>query len=166
MSALVPAIVPWLLLGAPVDPTRPGKAGGAADWLRLVPEMKPIPELEAGSPCREDAFGREVARAAADLKGKLPDVEKQVTPGAVRSLSRWAQKEMKAYDKVPPWAGVAWKPVRADDKQGRLVLEGTVDTLPSHHPLVTRWLKAYLVYDTATKKVVRVIVTIRGQAVE
>ncbi len=72
---------------------------------------------------------------------------------------------MKSNQKVPSLAKVAWKPA-GDDKQGRLVLEGTADTLPSHHRLVTRWLKVYLVYDEKTREAVRVIVTIRGERLE
>ena len=42
----------------------------------------------------------------------------------------------------------------------------TIDTLPTHQPLVTRWLKVYVVFDLHEKSVSAVVVTIRGQRLE
>jgi hypothetical protein len=45
---------------------------------------------------------------------------------------------MKAYATVPPLEKVQLQPVAADEKQGIILLESTIDTLPAHNPLVTR----------------------------
>jgi hypothetical protein len=127
--------------------------------------MMPIEGLRLGAVPQGDTIARQIQEARADLEKKRPQIETYLTPRVVRSLSRWAQPQMKGYLKVPSLARVAWKPAGCAEK-GRLVLEGTVDTLPTHHALVTRWLKVYLVYDGKNQEVVRVTVTIRGERLE
>jgi len=135
--------------------------------LSLLPEMERHADIDGGRPCQPDAFPKERAAALADWQKKKRDwVAKQVTPEAVRKLSRWAQKEMEQYKAVSSLAKVEFHPVARHEADGRLVLEGTVDTLPTHSPLVTRWLKVLLVYDEGSGSVVRVVVTIRGQLLE
>ena len=73
---------------------------------------------------------------------------------------------MEEYSAVPALTDVALQPIGVDKKGGKLVLEGTVDTLPSHHPIVTRWLKVYVVYDIPGRKISHVTFTIRGQVLE
>ena len=73
---------------------------------------------------------------------------------------------MKAYTTVPPLEKAQLQPVAADEKQGIILLESTSDTLPTHHPLVTRWLKAFVRYDTRGRKIAHVTITIRGQRLE
>ncbi len=136
------------------------------EWLVLVPEMKAFPELQLGKPCAPSAFADQTTQAQTALKKKLPEMHKQLTPEVVRSLSRWAQRQMTGYVRVPTWDRVVWKPMRQDATTGQLVLEGTLDTLPTHSALVTRWLKGYVVYDPAKKDIVRVIITIRGERME
>jgi len=132
----------------------------------IVPEMGYVPEVNDWAACKPDAFPEETAKALADWKTKLPWVSKRVTPELARRLSGWAKEQMKQYQAVPPLGKVAFKPVR-QDKQGRkLVLEGTVDTLPTHSPIVTRWLKLFLLCDRHSGTVLRVTVTIRGQILE
>lgn len=46
------------------------------------------------------------------------------------------------------------------------MLEGTIDTLPTHSPLVTRWPKVYLVVDRRNKAILRVVITIRSDRKE
>ncbi len=53
-------------------------------------------------------------------------------------------------------------PSGTDPQREKLVLEGTIDTLPTHSPLVTRWLKVYLVVDLRNKAILRAVITIRG----
>ena len=134
--------------------------------LRLVPEMEPIAEADTWTRCEKDAAGEHAAHARADWKKKAAAVEKRVTPKVVRSLSRWAKKQMEKYQKVPPLKDAAWTPIRRHNRDGTLVFEATLDTLPSHSPIVTRWLKGYLLYDPARKSITRVIITIRGQLLE
>ena len=148
--------------GEPEGSSSPGRPG----WLLFVPEMEAFPELTAGTACRAEDVAGEAARARAALKGKLPDMQKHLTAEAVRALSRWARAQMAAYEKVPALAGVRWEAVRRDEGKKNLVLEGTVDTLPSHAVLVTRWLKVYALYDGGRDEVRRVVVTIRGERQE
>jgi hypothetical protein len=42
-------------------------------------------------------------------------------------------------------------------------VSGTIDALPTHSPLVTRWLKVYLFYDLYARSIARITITIRGQ---
>jgi len=54
----------------------------------------------------------------------------------------------------------------ANEEQSTILLESTIDTLPTHHRLVTRWLKAFVRYDTRGQKIAHVTITIRGQRLE
>jgi hypothetical protein len=155
---LVPSIAPQE--AAPSE--RPVKM---PPWLALVPEMMPIEGVRFGTMPSEDTIAQQVKDARTDLEKKRPEIEKHVTPEVVVSLSRWAKSQMQGYHKVTSLAKVIWKPVGSDEK-GRLVLEGTVDTLPTHSPLVTRWLKVFLIFDEKKREVARVIVTIRGELLE
>jgi hypothetical protein len=105
-------------------------------------------------------------RANAAWKEESKRLTMLLTAAHVRSLSRWAKEQMKAYQTVSPLADVRLQPIGVDDRSSRIVLEGTIDTLPSHHPLVTRWLKVYVLYDTLDRKIVHVSLTIRGQVLE
>ena len=73
---------------------------------------------------------------------------------------------MEQYGAVPALETVKLEPLGTDPRQETLVLEGTIDTLPTHSPLVTRWLKVYVCYDLRGKTVSRVTITIRGQRLE
>lgn len=132
----------------------------------MVPEMEQIPGFDGGTPCKPGDFAEDVAKALADWAAKRPSIQPLVTPRAVRDLSRWARKQMEDYRRVPPLDKVAFQPMAFHQEARRLVLEGTLDTLPSHSPLVTRWLKLYLLYDQAKQSIVKVAVTIRGQLQE
>ncbi|MBM4034114.1 MAG: hypothetical protein FJ291_20365 [Planctomycetes bacterium] len=132
----------------------------------LVPEMEPIAGLDGGTPCKPEEFAADVAKAQADWAAKRPGIEPLVTAQKVRELSRWAKKEMQEYRRVPSLAKVAFRPAYLHKEAGHLVLEGTADTLPTHSPLVTRWLKVYLLYDQGKQAIVKVAVTIRGEVQE
>ena len=97
---------------------------------------------------------------------KAPTIQTLLTPERGRSLSRWAVKQMEAYAAVPSLEKSRLQPVAADEKQGTLLLESAIDTLPTHSPLVTQWLKAFVRYDTRGKKISHVTITIRGQRLE
>ncbi len=81
-------------------------------------------------------------------------------------MSRWAKPQMDDYAAVPVLADVALQPIGVDKEGGMLVLEGTIDTLPSHHPIVTRWLKVYVLYAIPGRKISQVTFTIRGERLE
>jgi len=140
--------------------------------LSFVPEMNGVAELDilaAGKRWSEIdrvALDPEVARARADWRKRTPQIKKRLTPELVRSLSRWAKPQMERYEVVPSLENVDLKPVGVDVQGTKLLLEATIDTLPTHHNLVTRWLKAYLVYDLQQKSITHVTITIRGQILE
>lgn len=134
--------------------------------LCVVPEMNYVPELDSWSACRPDAFAEHLPQVRSDWKTHRRWVAKRLAPELVRSLSRWAQPQMEAYRSVPSLEDLDWKPVAVHEPHGKLVLEATVDTLPVHAPLVTRWLKLYLLYDVRGKSLLRVTITIRGARFE
>jgi len=150
------------------EPEPEGPPGRSAIPLGFcfAPEMDYIPEVDGWPSCQADAFSKEAAAALEDWAGRRPWVEKQITPELVRNLSGWAKPQMQQYAAVPALSKVAFKPVAYRDEQHKLVLEGTVDTLPTHSPLVTRWLKLYLLYDVGGQRILRATVTIRGQLLE
>ena len=81
----------------------------------------------------------------------------------------WIDEEQKlfvCYATVSALADTALQPIGLDEARGKLVLEGTIDTLPSHHSLVTRWLKVYVVYDISERQIAHLTFTIRGQILE
>ncbi len=142
-------------------PAAPVQAPQAA--VRFLPEMTAFPEQKWRA-CPAGAFTQETRDALAAWAALRPAVERQVTAEKARELSRWAREQMKSYAAVPPLGSIAFAPAAASG--GRLLLEGTADTLPSHSRLVTRWLKLFLVYDCGTRTITDVIVTIRGELQE
>ena len=139
--------------------------------LALVPEMNPVMELDA---LREQAaltdeevgkLATQVQRATAEWKGRGAQLRAIATPELARALSRWSLTQMKEYRAVPPLEKVELKPLGlAGDNL--LVLEGTIDTLPTHHALVTRWLKVYVLYDDRSREIRHATLTIRGERLE
>jgi hypothetical protein len=118
------------------------------------------------APGEKTKFSQDINRATAEWKKKTPEINKQLTPERVRSLSRWAKPQMEQYKAVASLDKMDLVPVGTDPKEGTLILEGTIDTLPTHHPLVTRWLKVYVLFDLGSKSVANIILTIRGQRLE
>jgi endonuclease/exonuclease/phosphatase family metal-dependent hydrolase len=141
-------------------------------WLAFVPEMERIADLDSGlgdprwSAADDAKYAADLRRLQTDWRAKAPIIQALLTPERVRSLSRWAAKHMEMYATVPPLEKAQLQPVAADDKQGIILLESTIDTLPTHSPLVTRWLKAYVRYDTRNGTIIHVTITIRGQVLE
>lgn len=140
--------------------------------LALVPEMNPVMELDAlgeRAALTEEEAGRlaaDAGRAAAEWKGRVGQLQAIVTPELARALSRWSLPQMKDYRGVPPLEKVELKPLGLVPGGRGLVLESTIDTLPSHHPLVTRWLKVYLLYDDHNRQIRHATLTIRGERLE
>jgi hypothetical protein len=116
---------------------------------------------------REEAtWFNDIARARAAWRENAKTLTGLLTVDRVRSLSRWAKPQMDDYAAVPVLADVALQPIGVDKEGGMLVLEGTIDTLPSHHPIVTRWLKVYVLYAIPGRKISQVTFTIRGERLE
>ncbi len=140
--------------------------------VSFVAEMEEVAELamiadgQRWSRQQEAAWSDDVARARAAWKERAKTLTPELTVDRVRSLSRWAKPQMEDYAAVPSLADAVLEPIGVDKEGGKLVLEGTVDTLPSHQPIVTRWLKVYVVYDISARKLTHGIFTIRGQILE
>ena len=152
-----------------VVPRAAGADETAPSWLSFVAEMQSVSELDllrGGKPwsSADDAkYAEDVKGAKDDWRKRLAKVEPHVNPQRAKSLSRWAVRQMADYAAVPALKKVELKPLGTEEKQGRLVLEGTIDTLPTHSQVVTRWLKVFVLYDTHSKAIVHVTVTIRGE---
>jgi hypothetical protein len=134
--------------------------------LCFVPEMSYIPEVDDWEFCPPDQFTGHAAAARAAWERHIPWATGHVTPAIARNLSRWARPQMASYNEFPPLAGAKLSLVGRHPRGGRFVYEITVDTLPSHAPLVTRWLKVYLLYDAGSKSMLRMTVTVRGERLE
>jgi hypothetical protein len=167
------ALCPVLLtLVAAMSNAQGGEPEKLPAWLSFVPEMNRVAALDEMSPDKrwatadDTAWGEDLRRAHEQWKQRAAELQKHVTPDVARSLSRWAQRQMEKYPSVPPLDKVALKPIGVDPKRQRLILESTLDTLPTHHALVTRWLKAYVTYDLDRRTLDHVTITIRGQRLE
>ena len=161
--------LPWPLAAAeePAKKDRP-----PPDEVSFVAEMNEVQELSCladGTRWSEQEAKRlaeDLARASAAWKEKVQFLTPLVTAERARELSGWAKQQMQGYAKVPALADVRLQPIGLDAGRGKLVLEGTIDTLPTHHQLVTRWLKVYVLYDLPGRKIAHVTFTIRGQILE
>ena len=146
--------------------------GKPEEDVSFVAEMAEVRELaclrdgKRWSERDEVALSEDLADARAAWKEKAKPLVTSVTADRIRSLSRWAKQQMEGYSTVPTLADTALQPIGLDEARGKLVLEGTVDMLPSHHPLVTRWLKVYVLYNISERKIAHVTLTIRGQRLE
>jgi hypothetical protein len=147
-----------------------GAEGGQI--LSFVPEMEPLPGMDVPenasrwSDSEKARFDDPIRHATARWKEQISEIKDQLTPERVRSLSRWAKAQMDGYTTVPDLDKLVLRPQGADADRQWLLLEGTLDTLPTHSPLVTRWLKVYLMYDLPGKSLSRIAITIRGQRLE
>lgn len=134
--------------------------------LCFVPEMEYIPEVDDWPICTTEAFAKESEKIMESWKKHHSWVYRQLSPGHVKALSRWAQKQMKTYNQLPNFASMTFSAARCKKDQTKLVFDGTADTLPTHSKLVTRWLKIFIMYDLSTQSIIRVTATIRGQLLE
>ena len=146
-----------LLGGRPPAPTVP---------VAMVPEMEPIPGFDGGEACKPEEFAADAAKAVAEWAAQRRAIARLLTAAKVRELSGWAKKQMEGYKRVPPLDKLVFQPKAVHKDAKRLVLEATVDTLPTHSKLVTRWLKVYLLFDQGKQALVQVAVTIRGELQE
>jgi hypothetical protein len=132
----------------------------------LVHEMGYIPELESWKSAGMDKAGAHTIHVTKAWKELAPSLEPIITAKLAQRLSRWAAEPMETYTQVPPIGEIGWEPVRTDAGGRRILFEGTLDTLPTHSPIVTRWLRVYVLYDSARETILRTTVTIRGEAHE
>lgn len=130
--------------------------------VRFIPEMTPFLE-ETWEHCNASQHKQAIQQVALTWIDQRETILNQITSPKVRSLSRWAQKEMAHYQ-MPAIKNQSFLATRIHNKN--LLIESVLDTLPSHHPLVTRHLKLYLVYNQQNNILTHAIVTIRGWAEE
>ena len=141
-------------------------------WLSFVPEMQRVPIMDRAalstpwSDAQSAQYDDDLSRARDEWHRLTPTIETHVTPAQVRSLSRWALPQMEQYVRVPPIAPAELKPLRIDAEGHHILLEATLDTLPTHSSLVTRWLKAIVLYDRPHRSIAHVTITIRGERLE
>lgn len=131
--------------------------------LCFIPEMEKIPEFNDWPEYSEEKYAD---NALSDWEQKLKWVEKQITDSLVKALSKWAKTEMQNWHRIHSLDSVSFKPCRISKDRSKVLFEGTVDTLPTHSQIVTRWLKLFLMYDINTQSIIRATVTIRGQILE
>ena len=136
----------------------------ATVWLWTLPEKDEIPEIYGWQKnCRSltkpqrDAF-------EARFVSRYEEVRQYVTPERVRSISRWANQEMGNYRYVnfPSAKQFSWKEARCDSSGEKILMEATIETLPSEHRAMKRYLKIFALYDTKTGYIDWVLVTIRS----
>ena len=144
-----------------------GRSTANATVVCFVAEMDPLPGLELPSPDTESGAlkvdTQHLARVRMQWQGLVPMVKARLTPDLVRCLSLWAKKEMAEYCKVGALEEIEFRPLRVNEGGNQLLLEGTIDVLPSHHPnVVYRWLKVYLTYDLQSHSILLATITIRG----
>ena len=145
----------------------------AAEWLSYVEEMQTVPALanEAvhtrWNADMQTRYSQDLAAAEAAWVVIAHEVDARLTSERVKSLSRWAKAQMEPYG-LPEKAAERHRlvPLGVDARDERLVFEATLDTLPSHHALVTRWLKAFAVYERRQRAFAHVTITIRGERLE
>jgi hypothetical protein len=141
-------------------------------WLSFVPEMQTVPIMNRAEPStpwsdeHSAQYADDLSRARDEWRRLAPTIETHVTPPQVRSLSRWALPQMEQYGRVPDIASAELKPLRIDAEDHHILFEATLDTLPTHSSLVTRWLKAIVLYDRPHRSITRVTITIRGERLE
>ncbi len=171
MIAFLMFLLVSLLLAAPTK--APDKTGSEKDenpvGISFIPEMDFIAEVDSWTlaDTGKDVYAKDLKAALHNWESIKDWTASKITPPLVRSLSRWAKKEMTVYKKAPTLSKkITLTPVRKSNQDKKLLFEATLDTLPTHSSLVTRWLKLYLLYDQMTEKIVTVTITIRGEILE
>jgi hypothetical protein len=158
-----PCLAPLALVLLAIS--QPGNADLPVD-VCFVRELHLIPEVDTWTYCDPAAYPQQTKRAAGAWPAIAAKLQPLVTPALVRRLSQYSQPQMASYNKVPPLTGVTLTP-RTQHRDGALlVFAGRIDALPSHSPLVKRWLEAYVLYNAATGAVERVTIAVRGQVEE
>ncbi len=167
-------IISMLIIGYGINSSYAdnGTPDRQSDYLvgvSYIPEMNYIPEIDSWLFCdtTKGKYDDDIKKAKEDWKEKQIWINNQLDVKIVKSLSRWAKKEMKKYKKVPALPkDIKLKPIRVSTKSTKVVFESTLDTLPTHSSLVTRWLKIIILYDQITESIIKVTFTIRGEILE
>jgi hypothetical protein len=141
-------------------------------WLSFVPEMQTVPIMErvwseeTWSDSLDAQYRDDLKHIKEEWHRLAPAIATHVTPAQVRSLSRWALPQMAQYVRTPDIAPAELTPIYVAPKGEHILLEATLDTLPTHSSVVTRWLKVFVLYDRQRQSIADVTVTIRGERLE
>ena len=133
--------------------------------IRFVPEMERVAELEWP---RADAkiYAEDRPRMLAAWQEISGAVQRKLTAAQVIQLSKWAKPQMQSYADVPALDRPDFQLQTASAGEKKLVFEATLQVLPTHSPLVTRWLKLLVIYDRERRAILQVVITIRGEVQE
>ncbi len=133
--------------------------------IRWVVEMERVPELKwPHADAKDYAEDRQqMMKAWQEISAA---VQQQLTAAEVIRLCKWARLQMKSYTEVPSLERPDFQLLAASAGEKQLVFEATLQVLPTHSPLVTRWLKLLVVYDQRRRVISQVIMTIRGELQE
>ena len=134
--------------------------------LDFVPEMTRIPEVDTWATCEPESVAPHVFQAALSWIRHRDHVARQLTPDRIYQMARWAHSETALYRDGQGLTDPRFRAIRIGPEGRMLVLESRLEALPSHSPIVNRWLTLYLIYDMAARDLSRAIVTIRGHALE
>lgn len=131
------------------------------DWL---PEMQ-ADSRAPGNPAPALTEAELAAFASAWASAK-PELTKAIDGEALRRLSRWAKPQMASYEPPVGWLDRLSMTPMAATADGMLVRFGQKPAdghiLPSHSPLVFRYLLVAADYDRGSEQIGSVTVTIRG----
>lgn len=143
-------------------------SGNASSWMRSVPEMVNIKEVDGWEYNPNPLTPEEKKAFQTDFLARRNDFNSFITPELVRNLSRWANKQMEEYKEVSLPKEILWVPncSHGNGDEKRILMEATLEVLPTHSPLVTRWLKGYALFNPHANKIEWIIITIRGERME
>jgi hypothetical protein len=130
--------------------------------LLFIEEMKKLPISEPLTRVNTDSLPLGFSQV---WQSECGLVQFKTSANKVVSLSRWAIDEMVVFKKVSNLCESKFRHTAIDSK-GFLILESRVQDLPSHHPLVTRWMFIQVSYNKESSRMDKVIVSIRGELLE
>lgn len=133
--------------------------------IRWVPEMERVPELDWPRANARD-YAEERRQMLAAWQEISAGVQRKLTAAEVVQLSKWAKPQMQNYAAVPAIGQPDFQLQTASAGEKQLVFEATLQVLPTHSPLVTRWLKLFVIYDRSRRAILEAVFTIRGEAQE
>jgi len=68
-------------------------------------------------------------------------------PADIITLSKWARTQTKEYSRIPSLDHHDFQIWTVCGGEKKLLFEANLQTPPTHSPLVTCWLKLFVVYD-------------------
>lgn len=134
--------------------------------VRFVPEMERIEEVDRWVAVAAKNYAADRQQVVVAWEDVRRSIQEKLTAAKVITLSKWAIPQMRGYADVPSLDHPDFQPTTASLGEKKLVLAATLQILPTHSPIVTRWLKLFVIYDLERRAIRGVVVTIRGEAQE